>query len=995
MKQFSFPSNDGGTCRPLHSAGAAFQRAEQKTWIIKIFKIARLDWWIIGLIAFSYFGASVFAQTATITTQPRERISMDAEWRFALGHAYDAEKDFNHGTAYFSYFAKAGYGDGAASENFDDRAWRVLHLPHDWAVELPFDSAGGHSHGYRAIGRNFPENSVGWYRKKFFIPQSDLGRRIVVEFDGVQRNASLWVNGFYLGTEHSGYSSFQYDITDYLNYGSNNTIAVRVDVIIEEGWFYEGAGIYRHVWLTKTNPLHAAQYGTFVTSNIKKESADISVATTVVNESGSEAQFTITHSVIEGSGKEVATGDVKSLSLKPWEKKEFLAVLEVKNPKLWSLEAPTLYKLKTLIHSPKKVVDSCETKFGIRSVRFDADEGFFLNGKHVKIKGTNNHQDHAGVGTAIPDALQEFRIAKLKEIGSNAYRSSHNPPAPELLDACDKLGMLVLDENRLMGSSPEQLQQFERMMLRDRNHPSVIAWSIGNEEWAIEGNVKGERIAQTMQTFAQRLDSTRRITVASSGGWGEGVSKVIDVMGFNYLIHGNIDEHHAKFSSQPGWGTEETTGSGTRGVYEDERSNGHIAQMDRKPEGVSIERGIKFYDERKFLAGLFFWTGFDYRGEPNPLKWPAVSSQYGILDLCGFPKDIFYYLQSVWKSEPVLHLFPHWNWMGKGKQNISVWAYTNCEEVELFLSGKSLGRKPVEKLSHVEWNVEYRPGTLFAKGYKQKRETVVKKVEMRGEPAALRLIPDRAAISADEKDVSVITIQIEDSQGRVVPTASNEITFSIGGPGKIIGVGNGDPASHEPEKYFETIMRAQIENLKEFVVNSLTDRVETSPKVDDSNWKPAFTSESSDWKIYTDSLIVIRGTFELPEITNGVRVNLFTKSIVEEQSIFVNGRLIASNVKRDEPNQSYPLNQAILKQGTNVYAVTGKRFRKKHQWDEPNRDPGLVQVIYPAEQWKRKAFNGLAQIIVQADSQPGDITLTATSPGLKEAVVTIKTITVK
>ena len=925
---------------------------------------------------------------------------MDFGWRFALGHAYDAQKDFDHGTGYFSYFAKSGYGDGAASASFDDRAWRIVNLPHDWAVELPFDSRGGHSHGYKAIGRLFPENSVGWYRKKFFIPESDLGRRIVVEFDGIHRNASLWVNGFYLGTEHCGYSSFQYDISDYLNYGGDNVIAVRVDVTMEEGWFYEGAGIYRHVWLTKTSPLHVAQYGTFVTSNIKKESADISAATTVVNESTSEAAFNIIHTVDDPSGKQVASVDVKSLLLKPGEKKEFPTVIEVKNPQLWSLESPSLYKLVTSIQAENAVVDRYETTFGIRSVRFDADEGFFLNGEHVQLRGTNNHQDHAGVGTAIPDALQEFRIARLKEMGCNAYRCSHNPPTPELLDACDKLGMVVLDENRLMDSSPEQLQQMERMMLRDRNHPSVIAWSLGNEEWAIEGNIKGARIAATMQTFAQRIDSTRRITTAISGGWGQGISTVIDVMGFNYLTHGNIDEHHAKFPSQPGWGTEETTGSGTRGVYEDDRDNGRMAQVDRQSDGASIERAIKYYDARKFLAGLFFWTGFDYRGEPNPLAWPAVSSEYGILDLCGFPKDNYYYLQSVWKNAPVLHLFPHWNWSrqvgtpsenGKEGQNISVWAYSNCDEVELFLNGKSLGRKHKEKLSHLEWNVPYQPGTLLARGYNKNKEAIAEKIETTGEPAVVRLIPDRTTINADGEDDSVITLRVEDSKGRLAPTADNELAFSISGVGKIIGVGNGDPASHKADRFFETIKTEKIENLKELAVNDLNNRPETATEIDDSNWKRAFTTQGRNWREYTDSLIVVRGTFELPEFTNETEVNLFTKSIVENQSIYVNGHLVATNVKRGDPSQSYRLDHAILKPGRNVYAVTGQRFKRRHQWDDPNRDPGLVQVIFPPGQWKRKAFNGLAQIIVQSDRQPGEITLIAKSPALKQAIITIQT----
>ncbi len=942
----------------------------------------------------------VFYQGKTFAELPkgRERYLMDFGWRFALGHAFDAEKDFNHGTGYFSFFTKTGFGDGPAAFDFDDRAWRIIHLPHDWAVELPFDSKGGHSHGYRAIGRAFPENSMGWYRKKFFIPESDLGRRIVIEFDGVHRNSMLWINGFYIGEEHSGYSSFQYDITDYLNYGGDNVIALRVDAVMEEGWYYEGAGIYRHVWLTKTSPLHVAQYGTFVTSEIKNDLAIITASTTISNETQKEAIFDVVQTIKDTSGKTVATTEIKRLILNASETKEYRCALKIKNPNLWSLESPTLYQLFTSVCVKDSTVDQYETTFGIRSVRFDPNEGFFLNGKHVLLKGTNNHQDHAGVGTAIPDALQEFRIVKLKEMGCNAYRCSHNPPTPELLDACDKLGMLVLDENRLMGSSPEHLQQLERMMLRDRNHPCVIAWSLGNEEWTIEGNIKGERIAATMQAFAQRIDPTRRMTVASSGGWGHGVSTEIDVMGFNYLVHGNIDEVHAKFPDTPGMGTEETTGSGTRGIYEDDRENGRMVQMDRKSDGASIERGIQYYASREYLAGLFFWTGFDYRGEPNPLAWPAVSSQYGIVDLCGFPKDVFYYLQSVWENDPVLHLFPHWNWSRqagtpseKEQQHISVWAYSNCDEVELFLNGKSLGRKPMETFSHSEWEVPYEPGTLLARGYKKDREILTKKVETTGLPSVLRLIPDHFTINADGEDVSVITVQVEDNKGRVGPTADNEISFRLSGMGKIIGVGNGDPASHEADRFFETIQTEKIENLKELAVNDLGNRPETAAGVDDSNWKQAFTTQSGNWREYTDSLIVVRGTFVLPEFTDETEVNLFTKSIVENQSIYVNGHLIAENIQRGDPNQSYRLDHAIIQPGKNVYAVTGQRFRKRHQYDEPNRDPGLVQVIFPTEQWKRRVFNGLAQVIVQSDRQPGEITLTAASPALKSCHIKIQT----
>ncbi len=935
-------------------------------------------------ITFVQANDSIAAETG------REHLSMDFGWKFALGHAYDAEKDFNHGTGYFSYFAKTGYGDGPAAADFDDRAWRVINLPHDWAVEMPFDSKGSHSHGYKAIGRAFPENSIGWYRKKFFIPESDIGRRIVIEFDGVFRNSRVWVNGFYLGTEHSGYSSFQYDITDYLNYGGDNTVAVRVDVIMEEGWFYEGAGIYRHVWLTKTAPLHVAQYGTFVTSEVGKKSAQITAETTVVNEDKKERSFDIVQVIQDADGKTVFKGKSQNLTLKPGQTNKFKSLIELKKPKLWSLESPYLYKLVTLLNAQGKGVDKYETVFGIRSIRFDPDKGFFLNGKHVELKGTNNHQDHAGVGTAIPDALQEFRIRRLKSMGSNAYRCSHNPPTPELLDACDRLGMLVLDENRLMGSSPEHLQQLERMILRDRNHPCVIAWSLGNEEWAIEGNIKGARIASTMQMVAKRLDPTRRITAAISGGWGKGISTVIDMMGYNYIVHGDIDEHHKKFPKQPSILTEETTASGTRGVYEYDRANAHMPQSDRRSARSSIERGIQFCAQRPFITGLFFWTGFDYRGEANPFGWPQVTSQFGILDLCGFPKDIYYYLKSVWTDEPVLHIFPHWNQTGKVGKPIDVWAYSNCDEVELFLNGKSLGRKPMPKLSHIQWEVNYEPGTLLARGYKGGKEIMTAKVETTGEPAVVRLIPDRDSIKADGEDVSVITVRVEDDKGRIVPTAGNEISFNLQGPGKIIGVGNGDPSSHEPDKFLDTVKLEMIGDLKMAFIDEKQDSPQTVLDYDDSNW-PVFKQATEVNTPKTDKLIAVRGSFQLPDVTDDAKVTLFSKSICDDQSIYVNGHLVTAGIKLNDPNQEFKLNHNVLRPGKNIYTAVGTPFVVKRRWEQLNADTGIVQVIIPAGQWKRKLFNGLAQIIVQSQKEAGELILTAESPGLKSATVKIET----
>jgi beta-galactosidase len=920
----------------------------------------------------------------------REHINIDSGWKFALGHAFDASKDFGNGTGYFSYVTKTGYGDGAASASFDDRAWRVLDLPHDWCVELPFSEKGGHSHGYKAIGRNFPENSVGWYRKKFFVPKSDLGKKISIDFDGVHRNSIVWVNGFYLGNEHSGYSSFSYDITDYLNYGEDNVIAVRADATMEEGWYYEGAGIYRHVWLTKNFPLHVARYGTFVTTEIKNEQAIVTARTSIVNETDSLQVFDIESTIKDNSANSITSGLLKKLQLKPGEEKEFYDVYTIQNPKLWTLETPVLHQLLTRIISKGKVVDSYETTFGIRTIRFDANKGFFLNGKNLKIVGTNCHQDHAGVGTAMPDALQEFRIKKLKEFGSNAIRTSHNPPTPEFLDACDRLGFLVLDENRLMGINDEHLNGVKKMMKRDRNHPSVILWSLGNEEWAIEGNIKGARIGKTMQDYAQKLDSSRAYTVAISGGWDNGTGQVVQVMGYNYIVQGNIDEHHKKFPWQAGIGTEETNTMSSRGIYATDNTTCHMAPTNRMPENVGTESGWQFYATRPFLSGLFYWTGFDYRGESNPYVWPAVASQKGIVDLCGFQKDNAYYLKSWWGKDPVLHIWPHWNWQGKEGENIKVTAYSNCREVELFLNGKSLGKKEMPVNGHLEWNVKYIPGSLTAVGYNMGKQTLMQEVKTTGQPSKIKLSADRSLIQTAGDDVSVITVEVNDSNNLFVPTANNEIAFSISGPGKIIGVGNGDPSSHENEKFIESIQTAKISNLKELPVGNLQNRLETAKEYDDSGWRPAFSVKHDDWRTYIDTLIVVRGSFELPEFTDQSTINLFTKSIVENQSVYINGQLIKSNIKRNAADQSFQLEHGLLKPGKNQFAITGQRFRKQNEWDEPNTDAGLVQVINPAQPWKRKVFNGLAQVIVQSKNETGIIKLKASSPQLKDAEIIVE-----
>jgi beta-galactosidase len=933
---------------------------------------------------------SMFSQNANETEnvpQGREHVSMDLNWRFSLGHAKSYEKDFMNGTGYFSWFAKTGYGDGAAAPYFEDRTWRQVDLPHDWAVELPFSGSASHSHGYRTIGWKYPETSVGWYRKTFFISASDSGRKISIQFDGIFRDATVWVNGFYTGNEPSGYAGSVYDITDYLNYGGENVVAVRVDASIEEGWFYEGAGIYRHVWLNKTDRLHVAHNGTFVTSKINGEKAELEIRTTVQNQYPHNSSFIIEQTLVDATGRPVVSQKSEILSLKGNQEGTFDQRLAVERPNLWTIENPYLYHRLTTIIADGKTVDNYQTSVGIRTVRFDPDQGFFLNGKNVKIKGVNNHQDHAGVGAAIPDAVQEFRVKKLKEMGCNAIRTSHNPPTPELLDICDRLGMLILDENRLMGINQEHFDLLERLMVRDRNHPCVVLWSLGNEEWAIEGNEKGARITKTMQEFGQTIDSSRAFTVALSGGWDSGSGKTIQVMGYNYLVQGDIDEHHKKFPWQSGIGTEESNTIGTRGIYVDDKANGHMAASNRMPENVGTESGWQYYLARPFLAGLFYWTGFDYRGEPNPLAWPAVNSQFGIIDLCGFPKDIFYYLKSWWGEEPVIHIMPHWNWKGREGKSIHVTVYSNAEEVELLLNRKSLGKKTMPVNEHLDWDVIYQPGILQARGFVKNKAVITRQVETTDGPAKIALAAERSQLNADGQDAAIITVQVTDLKNRMVPDANNEVAFTLTGPGRIIGVGNGDPSSHDPEQFVDTSDRLAISNLKLQLSNTMPNAKEITGNFDDSKWPQAFERGYGEYQ--EGQYIIVRGSFDLAGFNDQTVVTLYAKSLAANQSIYLNGKLLAQDIERNDPNQVFVLDHNILLRGKNGVAFEGKPFAKQSQWEEINTDPGTIQVYNPAPQWKRKTFNGLAQVILRTTQHAGEITLTATSEGLTPATLTM------
>ncbi|OIV41070.1 beta-galactosidase GalA [Flavobacterium johnsoniae] len=905
----------------------------------------------------------------------RELVLIDKDWRFSFGHLYDTEKDFGHATGYFSYLTKTGFGDGPAAKDFDDRAWRRLNLPHDWAVEQGFSESGSFSHGFKTSGKGFPDKSIGWYRKKINIPETDNGKIISLKFDGVFRNSKVFFNGYYLGTEESGYNGFEYDISAYVNYGGENTIVVRADASMEEGWFYEGAGIYRHVYLQKTNPIHVAANGTYVTAEIKNKKAEVRAEITIENKGNYKGSIEVIQTIFDVSDKQITSVSENIDAPKFYKTAHYTSVLEVDKPLLWDIDSPNLYRLVTQLKQDGKIIDHYETPFGIRTIKFDPENGFFLNGKSLKLKGTNNHQDHAGIGTALPDEMQYYRIKKLKEMGSNAYRCSHHPPTPELLKACDELGMLVIDETRLMGINDYHLNDLKRMMERDRNHPSIICWSVGNEEWNIEGNIVGERVTNVMQDFAKSTDSTRPVTVGISSGFKSGISSVVEIMGYNYLGNGDIDAHRNQFKNQPGMGTEEGSTFATRGIYFTDDVKHYQSAYDRKPRPsfYSIEEGWKFYAERPYLAGMFIWTGFDYRGEPTPYGWPSVTSYFGMMDVCGFPKDNVFYLKSWWGTQPVLHIMPHWNWSGMEGREIDVWVYSNCDEVELFLNKKSLGKKKMELNSHLEWKVNYTPGTLEAIGYQNGKKVLIETQKTTGKPENIKLSLDKE--NPSKGNVSVITVEVTDKNGLHVPTADDEITFSIKG-GKILGVGNGDPASLEKDQFIDAVSLIQIKNFQEQkrTVVALPNELQNYPEND---WKTAF--KDRDYKNQAPSYIY-RGEFDLKDNQSSDIVNFFYKKIGVETAVFINGKKVKPSAG---DSQKYILDSNILKQGINTIYIAATPLQKIKDWDVMNTDPGIIQVITPDEPWKRKLFNGYAQIIIQKEETADEIVLSASAKGLR------------
>ncbi|MGN6196777.1 MAG: beta-galactosidase GalB [Ginsengibacter sp.] len=722
-----------------------------------------------------------------------------------------------------------------SEQNINDNNWRTLNLPHDWSIEGKFSK----DNPATPAGGALP-GGIGWYRKTFTIPVSEKGKSFYIRFDGVYKNSEVWINGKPLGMRPNGYITFQYDLTPYLKYGNEkNVIAVKVDNSKQpNSRWYSGSGIFRNVWLITVNKLHVDQWGTFITTpKVTENAATVNVVTQIKNENSSQKDVVLKTMIYNADGKEILSKT--SDATIPFEKNnEVTQSFDISNPKLWSLDHPYLYKAVSQVILNGKVVDSYDTKFGIRTFYFDVDKGFFLNGKPVKILGVCDHHDLGALGSAINTRAIERQLKMLKAMGVNGIRTSHNPPAPELLDLADKIGFIVMDEAFDMWKRAKteydyhldwdkwHKRDLEDQVLRDRNHPSVFIWSVGNEipeQWGEKGDTSGRNIARELVGIVKSLDTTREIVTANNGpSKGNNLieSGAFDLIGVNYH-HQMWEKFHDIWPGKKMIVTESTSALETRGYYEllpfdsirrwPKGDNEHfrnpngtwdVSAYDNvsTPWGSTHEESVKALLKSDHVSGMYIWTGFDYLGEPTPYSWPARSSYFGIIDLAGFPKDVYYMYQSVFTDKPVLHILPHWNWK-KGDTVDVIAYYNNADEVELFLNNKSLGvRKKTGDDLHVKWTVPFEPGTLKAVSRKNGKTVLTDIRKTAGAPAKIILKADRNKIDADEKDLSFITATIVDKNGVVVPRADNEIHFKISGTGFIAGVDNGSETSHESFK---------------------------------------------------------------------------------------------------------------------------------------------------------------------------------------------------
>ena len=718
-------------------------------------------------------------------------INLDYDWQFHRGDI--AVKTANsHADSYGN--CKAGAMPGPAGKTWNDADWRTVDLPHDYYAESDFAEENLLSHGYR-------ERSNAWYRKSFLLDESLADKELFICFEGTSVNADFYFNGSLMERSFSAYTETVFNITDRAYFdGRANILAVYIKGFETEGWWYEGAGIYRHVRLYAKNKVHIAHNGIFGKPVLKKgtkNSWNVEVETTLENSSSDGETASVRAAIYDGEVL-IAEQIAEHISLAFDSQKSVFQKLSVSRPTRWDVDNPKLYTLAVEILQDDVVVDSEKTRIGFRTFAIDAEKGFFLNERPLKLKGTCNHQDHAGVGVAVPDSVQYYRVKRLKELGTNAYRCAHNLPAKEILDACDELGLIVMDENRRFESREEVLGYLDIMVKRDRNHPSVIFWSLFNEE-PLQNTEEGARIFRRMKNRVLHLDDSRLIVGAMNGMSMEGAGLYMDAVGINYSLR-VIDQLHELHPEYPIIGSENNSAVTTRGCYQSDYEHEQILSNydeEKVKWGQTVRETWDFTRKRDYFAGIFIWTGFDYRGEPTPFTWPSVSSQFGIMDTCGFAKDSFYFNKACFTETPMVHILPHWTHQ-KG-EIIRVMTVSNCEEVELFLNGKSLGRKPCDVCEPPEWQVEFMRGRISAKAYRNGK--CVAKAEHRtaGKPYATQILPETKAIKNDGADTAIINVAVVDKKGIVVPYANDLIHFEIEGEGYIRGVGNGDPNSHEPD----------------------------------------------------------------------------------------------------------------------------------------------------------------------------------------------------
>ncbi|TDH19970.1 DUF4982 domain-containing protein [Segetibacter sp. 3557_3] len=747
----------------------------------------------------------------------RQRLLMDKGWKFSQTDTVGADK-----TA------------------FSDNKWRTLDLPHDWSIESAFvqNAPTGGGGGYLPTG-------IGWYRKRFNMPKSALSKAVWIEFDGVYQNSDVWINGHHLGHYPNGYMSFYYDLSGQLKSGEN-IITVRVDNSLQPNTrWYSGSGIYRHVWLSMADPVHIAQWGTYVTTpKVDSASATVSIKTQIDNQHAAAKNVIIRSLVVDATGKEVGRSE-SPIGVAAKDSGVSDQKITVTSPALWSVETPNMYNLRTQVIDRGKVVDEVTTPFGIRDIQYDANKGFLLNGKRVKMNGVCLHHDAGSVGAAVPEAMWVRRLQILKEMGCNAIRTSHNPVAPEFLDLCDRMGFLVQNEIFDVWKAGKVKYDYSvyfdkwsqhdlrKFIHRDRNHPSVVMWSAGNEIGE-QSQPQGFNVLRPLIETFHREDPTRPVTTGNDHIAADGRSatpdflKLLDIVGYNYVdrwrdrreLFYDIDKR-----SHPEWkmvGTENVSISGVRGSYH----GGGFGSVDSSqiraanmPGVIRAEQLWKFTSLHDYVIGDFMWTGIDYIGEA---RWPAKNASSGVIDLCGFPKDAYYFYQSQWTTKPMIHLAPHWNWRGKQGKVIPVMAYTNCDTVELFLNGRSWGAKamqfprpgnsgawnrydvaPVGITTadlHLAWDVPYEPGVLKAIGRKGGKVVVEEVIHTSGAPAAIRVSVDRATIEAQPGDVAHVTIKVVDADGHVVPDAAEPVQVRVEGAGKLIGLDNGNPVDHTSMK---------------------------------------------------------------------------------------------------------------------------------------------------------------------------------------------------